>query len=267
MLHGINNTFLYAAKKIEVEITDGYEVEKITGTGFFVTMDDNTFLITNRHMLKPFIFYEKIENFNIVKSFRIESFQYFNQNEEKPIFESAFVQNFDEFKFDPNPYNDIACLLNAKVSPLLTVNANIPFSLLADKEWINTKLSVCDYIAYPGYPEWFDKRNNTPIFRMGTIASDPRLEYSNYEDTPLASKIAYEGFSSWGASGSPVFAVQKGFPVAGDIEVPPDFYREVKVIGVNAGHFGSRDTGHSGISYFFKSSAIIDLILLCTRNG
>lgn len=261
MFQGLNNTYLYSAKKIKVIITDGRIEEEITGTGFFVTHDKQTFFITNRHMLEPHKHNSKLSTFNRIVSFEVESFQGFAQEKRRPIFESAFIQNFDEFKFDPNPYNDIACLLNAKVIPPLTINANIPFTLLADSEWINTKLTVCDFIAYPGYSEWFDKRNNTPIFRMGTIASDPRLDYSNFEGEPVASKVAYEGFSSGGASGSPVFALQKGFPVGGDLVASPGFYREVKVIGVNTGHFGSPVIGHSGISYFLKSSAIIDLIL------
>lgn len=94
---------------------------------------------------------------------------------------------------------------------------------------------------------------------MGTIASDPRLSYSYVPGAPDASRIAYEGFSTGGASGSPVFAIQRGFQTGGAISASEGFYREVKLIGINAGHF-SDQVGHSGISYFYKSSAILDLI-------
>ena len=94
---------------------------------------------------------------------------------------------------------------------------------------------------------------------MGTIASDPRLNYSCYPGEPIASRIAYEGFSTGGASGSPVFAIQRGFLTGDGISAPADFYREVKLIGINAGHFKDQD-GHSGISYLYKSSAIHDII-------
>lgn len=131
--------------------------------------------------------------------------------------------------------------------------------MLATENWISEKMSVCDYIAYPGFPDWYDRQNNTPIFRMGTIASDPRMNYSSIIGAPISSQIAYEGFSSGGASGSPVFAVQRGFKTGSGISAPKDFYREVKVIGINAGHF-SNQIGHSGISYFYKSSVILNII-------
>ena len=136
---------------------------------------------------------------------------------------------------------------------------------------------------------------------MGTIASDPRLDYAyDIQERYVqgAARVAYEGFSSGGSSGSPVFAIQKGFRTGVGIDAPPDFFREVKLIGINAGHFGmtvstdseSEDTenvvgeekdqkrkqvicsaekkdantsgvvGHSGISYFYKSSVVLEMI-------
>ena len=59
-----------------------------------------------------------------------------------------------------------------------------------------------------------------------------------------------------------MFALQKGFRTGSGISSPEDFYRETMVVGINAGHF-SGDEGHSGISYFYKSSAILEVIELC----
>lgn len=95
--------------------------------------------------------------------------------------------------------------------------------------------------------------------RMGTIASDPRFDYCCEESMPKGCRIAYEGFPSSGSSGSPVFSIQKGFQTGKGISVPNDFYREVKLIGINAGHFPDGG-GHSGISYFYKPSAILGVI-------
>ena len=94
---------------------------------------------------------------------------------------------------------------------------------------------------------------------MGTIASDPRMSYSYITGAPISSRIAYEGFSTAGSSGSPVFAVQRGFRTGGGISAPSDFFREVKLIGINAGHFEDQ-IGHSGISFLYKSSVIHDII-------
>lgn len=141
----------------------------------------------------------------------------------------------------------------------ITIIAPIAYSMLATENWLSEKLTVCDTVAYPGFPEWYDRQNNTPVFRMGTIASDPRLNYSYTPGAPVASRIAYEGFSTGGASGSPVFATQRGFQIGGGLSASDGFYREVTLIGINAGHFKDQ-AGHSGISYLYKSSAILELI-------
>lgn len=133
--------------------------------------------------------------------------------------------------------------------------------MLATEEWINKNLLVCDSIAYPGFPEWYDHQNNTPIFRMGTIASDPRFNYSYTSSAPIASRIAYEGFSTGGASGNPVFATQRGLRVnVNGQSVNDNVFREGKLVGINAGHFKDQ-VGHSGISYFYKSSVVHDIII------
>jgi len=200
----------------------------------------------------------KYKGYTLIE-FKIESFESFDSGNKPRTLKSAFLVNFNEFKFDKNEYNDVACIKDPKFFGGMTVNSIIPYSMLATENWISEKMSVCDYIAYPGFPDWYDRQNNTPIFRMGTIASDPRMNYSSIIGAPISSQIAYEGFSSGGASGSPVFAVQRGFKTGSGISAPKDFYREVKVIGINAGHF-SNQIGHSGISYFYKSSVILNII-------
>jgi len=260
VIHGLNNNFLYSAKKVIAKWEDGANRVEIRGTGFFVQKDNDIIFVTNRHVVEPGYSDPKYAGYTVIE-FTIESFQSFSDKGHPKGLNSASVVNTTDFKFHSNPYNDVACIKNIQVTGGLTINLPIPYSFLATQEWLSDKLSVCDSIAYPGFPEWYDRQNNTPIFRMGTIASDPRLDYSHIPGAPIAARIAYEGFSSGGASGSPVFAVQRGFPVGGAISAPEDFYREVKLIGINAGHF-SDEVGHSGISYLYKSSVIHDIINL-----
>jgi hypothetical protein len=110
----------------------------------------------------------------------------------------------------------------------------ISYDLIATVEKITNKLSACDFVAYPGFPDWYDKLNNNPIFRSGTISSDPRFNYSHKSEFN-GDCIAYEAFSFSGSSGSPVFAIQKGFPVGGAIQTGENFYSPVMLIGINAG--------------------------------
>ncbi len=259
MIHGLTNAYLYSAKKVITEWSDGNKTVTMRGTGFFVIKDENHYFITNRHVVEPGYVDPQYKGF-CVKKFIIESFGSFDGDAMPQDLRAATVGNWKDFKFHTNEYNDIACLKNTLVEgDNFNVNSGIEYEKLATDEWLSQKLTVCDSIAYPGFPDWYDHQNNTPIFRMGTIASDPRFDYSHIPSAPHASRIAYEGFSTGGASGSPVFATQRGFTVGGGLTAADGFYRDVKVVGINAGHF-SDQVGHSGISYMYKSSAIIELI-------
>ena len=260
-MHGLNNSYLYAAKRIETDWNCGKYSVTSGGTGFFVNKDDELFFVTNRHVIEPGYGHPQFAGY-IVSGFRFESFQTTDKNGVPVEMETIHVQNWNDFKYANNENDDVACIRNIAIESNekeIVINQAIPFELLATNEWLSSKLSVCDTIAYPGFPEWYDHYNNTPIIRMGTIASDPRLNYSYKANAPEASRIAYEGFSSGGASGSPVFSTQNGFRTGAGINAPDDFFRQVMLIGINAGHFDDQK-GHSGISYMYKSSVIIDII-------
>ena len=258
MTHGLNNTFLYAAKKVIARWAKESEQVEFRGTGFFIQRDNEFYFVTNRHMVEPGYSDVKYKDY-VVTEFIVESFENVDEGGMPIALKAASIKNWANFKYHPNNNNDVACLKGPQSVGGMTIIAPISYSMLATDEWLNQKLSVCDTIAYPGFPEWYDRQNNTPIFRMGTLASDPRLNYSYTPGAPVASRIAYEGFSTGGSSGSPVFATQNGFRIGKGLSAPDDFYREVKLIGINAGHF-SDQTGHSGISFLYKSSAILELI-------
>lgn len=258
MIHGLNNKYLYAAKKVIVQWNNGTNTVEMRGTGFFISKDTDVFFVTNRHVVEPGYSDLAYKGFTVT-DFKVESYESFNAAGLPDVLKSETIVNWNEFKFDVNHENDVACLKNPKTMGKMTINVAIPYSMVATEQWLSDKLSVCDSIAYPSFPEWYDRQNNTPIFRMGTIASDPRMNYSYVPEAPIASRIAYEGFSTGGASGSPIFAIQRGFPIGDGLSAPEGFYREVKLIGINAGHFQEQE-GHSGISYLYKSSVIHDII-------
>ena len=259
MIHGIKNDFLYTAKKVVATWNMDGECVTAQGTGFFVgNGSDFLAFVTNRHVVEPGYDDPKYKGYELF-GLAIDSYIAIDETGKPIEYNNRAIANA-KIGFDVNPNNDVACLTNIFAHGGIEVALPISLDDLATEEWINSKLTVCDTIAYPGFPAWFDHKKNTPIFRMGTIASDPRNDYCCREDEPEAARIAYEGFSSSGASGSPVFAAQKGFPVGRTIQAPPDFYREVKVIGINAGHFSDKEKNHSGISYFYKSSVIRNIL-------
>lgn len=267
MNHGLNNTFLYTACKLtstfECKVT-GKTIPGI-GTAFFVTNKiGQVCLVTNRHNVdinynKPSPKYKTF----VLTRLIIDNRQYDPEAGLPTKIIELEIENYNELCFSETYKNDIACIVGVKItgSESKEIAFHIDYDIIADNEKINSKLSICDFVAYPGFPEWYDKLNNNPILRTGTIASDPRFNYSNETET-IGECIAFEAFSFRGSSGSPVFAIQRGFPTSGEIQAGESFYRPVMLIGINAAHLfvDGPDKQHAGISLMYKSSAILDII-------
>lgn len=279
MYHGLNNDFLYSAYKLEVYFlgNDKIEISPMrSGTCFFIAdKNDKPVLITNRHMIDPF--YNKKEpkykEYDI-SPFKIIIYGKFKDKDNIPTIDKVFRVATCNQRFHPNYNNDVIALNNLGLytvipgdishEPILSLDKNeieffVPYNFLANKEDFNTLFSICDFVAYPGFPD--QKDNNRPIIKTGTISSDPRFNYV-YKDEIKGDCVAYEAFSFDGFSGSPVFALQKGIRV-----YPPlknTAFRDIKLIGINAGHIltntRTQNNVHSGISYFYKSTTILDLI-------
>ena len=267
MNHGLNNDFLCAACKIEAFFVDDAtgDIKTTLGTGFFVQNLKNEFcLITNRHMVD--IDYKQVTN--KYKYYKLKDLHvYVKQKDSKTNLPTKYakykVLNHNDFRYSDTFQNDVACLTAIKPALIegdsLIIDYYLKYNLIANSGKINEKLSICDMVAFPGYPPWFDKMNNLPILRTGTIASDPRFNYS-FTGNDDGECIAYEAFSYGGSSGSPVFAVQKGINVGKGLT--DGGFREIMLVGINAGHLplkGVKDS-HSGISYFYKSSVILELL-------
>ena len=260
MFHGLNNQFLYSAYKITATFIDEIgNVKSGTGTCFFVKNKNDTLcLVTNRHVL--YISYKK--NDDLLLKYSLKNIEISGKRERA---KNNFPENDLSFSIAPNAKfsvdskNDIACV--TKIVPLsghdISIDYFIPYSFLATESVFQQRLEVCDFLAFPGFPEWHDKRENRPILRTGTISSDPRFDYS-YGDSVRGACVAYEAFSYGGSSGSPVFAVQKGPKPGPGINFPG--FRELLLVGINAGHLKTLDKLHSGISYFYKSPAILEIV-------
>lgn len=260
MFHGLTNQFLYTAYKIAATFADDIgNVKTGTGTCFFVkNRSDDLCLVTNRHVLD--ISYKKDDD--SLAKFSLKEVKISGKRERAgdtlPECDLSFSIE-PNVKFSGNVDNDIACI--TKIIPLnandIRIDYFIPYSFLATELDFQQRLMVCDFLAFPGFPEWHDKKENRPILRTGTISSDPRFNYS-YGDLVQGTCVAYEAFSYSGSSGSPVFAVQKGPKPGAGINFPG--FRDLLLVGINAGHLKTSDKAHSGISYFYKSTVITQVI-------
>jgi len=261
MFHGLDNRFLYSAYHLSCTFTNGAGKQLIiTGTGFWVPNTNSKLsLVTNRHVFDPKYADQKYMGFTLQKL--IVSGKATDASGQ-PNIDQRWIVNHSNIKYSNTPENDIACLIDPAVvtingSSNTTIEFWISHDLIATKDDFDSQISVCDFVAFPGFPEWHDKRLNRPILRTGAVSSDPRYDYSWSSDYK-GECIAYEAFSYSGSSGSPVVAVQKGPKPGAGVSFPG--FRDLKLIGINAGHLPAAKDTHSGISYMYKSSAILDII-------
>lgn len=266
MIHGLNNTFLYAVTQLQCTCRKDSDTKVYSGTGFFVVKDNEPYLITNRHVAEPNYKNPSLDGYKLVEV--VFHNRKFNEQTQKVDLEECRMINWN-LQLPEDKNDDVACFYKMGVNNPFSINCFVPISFLATKEIIENKISVCDSIAFIGFPEVYDHKNNLAILRTGTISSDPRLDYSYSQLVDLGHVIAYEAFSKGGSSGSPVFALQKGFSVNGDfLKAREGFYREVCLVGINAGSVIHKVTlkddvkydEHQQLSYMYKSYIILDLI-------
>ena len=260
--HGMSNALIYAVSKIRVIFDNGNPAECMenNGTGFFILREDKEYFITNRHVLDP----EKTEGI-AGKGYKMQTIyidlRNYDEATKTPLSEELFVKSCN-YKFADNNFDDIACISDIVYDKKPTViRTNIDIKLLATADLFQSSFTICDTLAFIGFPSnQYDLLHNLPIVRSGIISSDPRVNFA-INGTDKGNAIAYEVFSTGGSSGSPVFALQKGFKLGPGLEGPDDFFRPLKLIGINAGHTKDPKTGtHSQLSYFYRSDMILALI-------
>jgi Trypsin-like peptidase domain len=256
MYHQPPANFLYSAYLLRTKFLhpDG-TVKEGSGTGFVLSIKDGfPVIVTNRHVVD--IDYRqpsaKYKDFSIQELFvsgrRADDTTYtFRLYPTAKVFYSEVDEN-DVVLIEPRMYEDPPDQFAQGL------HWHFGMEHLATQEIFDNLLQPYDDVAFTGFPDQYDKLANRPILRSGKIASDPKFDYS-WSDKFEGSCVAYEAFSSEGASGSPVFAPPRGLHT-----IPGS--RHGYLVGINAGHIPdhNRYGGHSGISYFYKSTVILDII-------
>lgn len=221
------------------------------GTGFFIgTKEGRLAFVTNRHVLDP-----QYKRTGVHVSMKLIELRILGKTKGGDTYEMLMSPRQTPL-FPQNYQDDVACMVDPLASPLSEGTAEVfhHFGIegLADESFFMESLHPGEQVFYAGFPDPHDKLAERPLLRSGTIASDPRYPYSNTGNDEGA-RIAYEAFSSGGASGSPVWAASRsfqGYPGS----------RRGAVIGVNAGHIEGQFGAHSGISFFYKSSVVLGML-------
>jgi hypothetical protein len=243
--------FIYCSYKISVSFADDLGNKRsCRGTGFFVaTEDGRVAFVTNRHVLDP-----RYRKPDVHQSMKLIEHRILGKTRQGDTYE-LLVDPDQAPLFPEKIEDDIACIVDPTCktpSPRVDVFYHLGIEALADEYFFSEGLYPGEQVFYAGFPDPHDKLAQRPILRSGTIASDPRHPYSNTGEDEGA-RVAYEAFSSGGASGSPVWAAARSF------ENYPGS-RTGAVVGVNGGHIEGKFGAHSGISFFYKSSVLIDLL-------
>lgn len=273
MYSGLNNDFLYSVVYLEATFSNQVDEDKVfLGTGFFVQCPDKSIaIVTNRHLLD--IGYKEFKYKTI--GYQLKQITGWFRSKDPISNLPEKINHFGTNLFSNLIFGhcneDVAVLKNLQLyfvggsSEPVIVDYFIPGDFLAETSFFHDKnTSVGDMLAFPGFPEWHDQKNRRPILRMGTIASDPRFSYSGNVNLSSGELVAFEAFSYSGSSGSPVFALQKGYKINNN---PSQNFRELKLVGINCGHLTINRTEqrneeglHSGISYFLKSTHLLSLL-------
>ena len=271
---GVPTDFLYSVALIEVTFrgNDG-EVVQRNGSGFFVGASRGIYLVTNRHVIdikwynsdkyrgycvSKILCRARINNDELIK-FEINS---------NIIFSDCFSDDVAVILLDKKI---IATAKSAITNDVLIIRRFFNFSDLSDDNSFKNEIWPCDQVIFPGYGDGSfitaDSEDDVrPIFRVGWISSDPTIPLRHKEVKGDAFLV--EGFSTSGASGSPVIAPPVGTQLGGGLTMTGGrAYRPMRVVGVNAGHLKSHDFQHALVSYAFKATIIRRLIQKAEQNA
>lgn len=249
MFHEPSKDFLYSSYLVETEHRDTVETIKSgRATAFLLEVADGSpWLVTNRHVI-DLNFRQTTSKY---QDFELTGLHVTGRRTDDSTYTFQFHPSARIF-FHLNPENDVA-LIEGRVLLDGPDSWHWHFGIehLATPEVFET-IEPFDLVCYTGFPDQYDKLGSRPILRSGHIASDPRYNYS-WDKTDHGQCVAYEGFSSPGSSGGPVFAPPRGMR-----GIPRS--RHGFLVGVNAAHLKDGAVGHSGISCFYKSTVMLEII-------
>jgi hypothetical protein len=246
--------FLYSAYKVVTHFADDMgTLKSIQGTGFVIAVGSGDLaIVTNRHVI-DLDYKEPTAKY---KNFTLRSIVVTGRRADDSLYRFSIDPASSVF-YSRDVLDDVAIFIRPRCQAI----ENMPntklfyhFGLedLADETFHQTELAPFDIVAFAGFPEEHDRLAERPLIRGGRIASDPKFNFS-LQGRPAGRCIAYEAFSHGGASGSPVYAPARGFKGL-------EGARDGRIVGINAGHLNCEMGQHTGLSYFYRSTVILEIL-------
>lgn len=223
LVEGLN----YSTIQIDFECEDG---RRGSGTGFFVNLEPDS--ETHRKMLAL------VTNKHVVRDAKRLTLVFTLQKGGAPQVGKKYRLSLDDFRplwvFHPDEKVDLCALQIGLAVSYAKMTAGVDLmiksferSQIADKGVLSEFVQTDDVFMI-GYPCGIrDEVNNQPIFRRGSLATNPQYDFRGDPDF-LIDMPVYPG-----SSGSPVVGVHSGLQVyEGNPCVMDPSFRDVKLLGV-----------------------------------
>jgi hypothetical protein len=285
-MSGIAEAVLFATTRIRTTFIDDIGNTKSgTGTGFWLDAKDlGAVLVTCRHNLDRSLWGDpefQLSGFEFES--RLDGTKPSSQGLEGVTPETEFRATVGLPEMFMSETADCAIIIAphercAEEKRAYRIHA-MPAWQLAEESFFRRELRVTDNASFIGFAgsqgaSWWDQEWNLPIARHCTLASHPGMPFKN-SNIPTGDTLLVTGLSFSGSSGSPVISHERYFEPSiversiAQIEMRPEpqrVHRDPMVIGVMSGHWPDHKTRsdgpfpHSGLSYFTRSTSILELL-------
>ena len=265
-MSGINPQIVFAITQISTEFNDDIGNSRTgIGTGFFLRRHPTSFFVTNRHNVDP--------TMRLGQSWSLRAVKLLLRRyaDGVPTEETRwFALDMHRSSWLHSPTADVSVLAVGHFAEQLgEFGFNVLLVDVASQSFFERRAQMMDFVSFIGYPgsgtsTWWDKRWNTPIARMATIASSPAVPFT-HESVATSDVTLVSGLSFSGSSGSPVLLHQKGVRTGAGLTDPA--FTPPTLLGIMSGHWwDARDEPaifkHSGLSYFTRATSIAPLLRL-----
>jgi S1-C subfamily serine protease len=242
------------------------------GTGFFIFDGTNYFLVTARHVVDPKYVPKTASSQAILVQMDVSFQAAVNPGTPRAtIGYQALRVTEPDFAYESNEVDVAVIKIPVTALPICTVESTVrpcsfPLESIATGDELSLRFAG-EPVVFVGFPDnspvsRFEKSEFFyPVLRQGVFAYPPihgiEVQGELGRNYGLIDSYAQSGFS-----GGPIIALQKGW--ADGSWHPKEEYRPPRVVGLICGHYRSTrdrvDGGHSGLSFFARSTSIWSVI-------
>lgn len=232
------------------------------GTGFFYEYKKTTFLLTNWHIVSgrnPHDGQSLSEKGGIPNKIHIKV--PYHKKVEENISALQWKQCIIDLYKNGLPIWYVHPTLNEKVDVVGIELTGLEEAAIVTAN--NAQLDLEKISIYPsmevfilGYPLGMSGGGNFPIWKRGTIATEPEFDIDNLP------KLFVDTATREGMSGSPIYAQEVGYWIPEDLKEGKDFRigKGRRFIGIYSGRIGADDEFKAQLGIVWKESAIEEIL-------